>query len=186
MHDDAQLVASAQDGDQKAFAELVRRYRDRVFRLAVSILGREFIPEAEDVAQEVFLKIHHSLKTFRGEAQFGSWIYRVTFNHAVNVKERARFRRPHEDDTALHRLAGSGPGLEKQMESAQRDKALEECIETLPELYQSALRQYYWFGSAVGEIAESLGVPENTVKSYLHRARKMLHGMLKERGLSCD
>ena len=186
MHDDAQLVASAQDGDQKAFAELVRRYRDRVFHLAVSILGKEFVPEAEDVAQEVFLKVHHSLHSFRGEAQFGSWIYRITFNHAVNVKERARFRRPHVEDTALDQLATSGPGLEKQIEAAQRDNALEECIQALPELYQSALRQYYWFGSGVGEIAELLGVPENTVKSYLHRARKLLHGMLKERGLACD
>lgn len=91
MDDDSQLVARAQSGDQKAFAELVRRYRDRVFRLSVSILGKGFVPEAEDVAQEVFLKIHHSLQSFRGEAQFGSWIYRVTFNHAVNVKERDSF-----------------------------------------------------------------------------------------------
>ena len=186
MDDDAQLVARAQGGDQQAFAELVRRYRDRVFRLAVSILGREFVPEAEDVTQEVFLKIHHSLQSFRGDSQFGSWIYRITFNHAVNVKERARFRRPHLEDTALHRLPTSGPGPEKQMEEAQRDKAIEECIQTLPELYQSALRQYYWLGTSVGEIAELLAVPENTVKSYLHRARKLLYGMLKERGLSSD
>jgi len=186
VDDDSQLVARAQSGDQKAFAELVRRYRDRVFRLSVSILGKEFVPEAEDVAQEVFLKIHHSLQSFRGEAQFGSWIYRVTFNHAVNVKERARFRRPHVEDTALRQVATASPGLEKQIEAAQRDRALEECIQTLPELYQSALRQYYWFGAGIGEIAELLGVPENTVKSYLHRARKLLHGMLKERGLSRD
>ena len=186
MDDDSQLVARAQGGDQKAFAELVRRYRDRVFRLAVSILGKEFVPEAEDVAQEVFLKIHHSLQAFRGEAQFGSWIYRITFNHAVNVKERARFRSPHMDETALRGMATPGRGLEKQIEAAQRDKAIEECMQTLPELYQAALRQYYWFGSGVSEIAELLGAPENTVKSYLHRARKLLHGMLEERGISCD
>jgi RNA polymerase sigma-70 factor (ECF subfamily) len=186
VDDDAQLVARAQGGDQQAFAELVRRYRDRVFRLAVSILGREFVPEAEDVTQEVFLKIHHSLQAFRGESQFSSWIYRITFNHAVNVKERARFQKPHVDETALGRIATSRPGPERQMEAAQRDKVLEECIETLPELYQSALRQYYWLGTGVAEIAELLGVPENTVKSYLHRARKLLHGMLNERGLSSD
>lgn len=90
------------------------------------------------------------------------------------------------EDTALRQVATAGPGLEKQIEAAQRDRALEECIQTLPELYQSALRQYYWFGAGIGEIAELLGVPENTVKSYLHRARKLLHGMLKERGLSRD
>lgn len=184
MDNDAQLVARAQCGDQKAFAELMRSYQDRVFRLALSILGRELVPEAEDVAQEVFLKIHRSLQSFRGEAQFSSWIYRITFNHAVNAKERARFRRPHVDETVLHQVAASGPGPDKQAEAEQRDKILEECMQTLPELYQSALRQYYWLGLGVGEIAELLGVPENTVKSYLHRARKLLHGMLKERGFS--
>ena len=89
---DAQLVARAQSGDQQAFAELVRRHSARVFRLAVSILGREFVPEAEDVAQEVFLKAHHAIQSFRGEAEFGSWIYRITFNQAVNRKARVRFR----------------------------------------------------------------------------------------------
>lgn len=67
-----------------------------------------------------------------------------------------------------------------------RDRALAECIRTLPEAYQSALRLYYWLGAAVDETAELLGVPENTAKSYLHRARQLLHGMLKERGYSCD
>src|SRR5271155_134042 len=92
---DSQLVARVQGGDQDAFAELLRRHSDPAFRLALSILGREFAGEAEDVAQEVFLKVHHALASFRGEAEFGSWIYRITFNHAVNVKARARYRRPH-------------------------------------------------------------------------------------------
>lgn len=65
MQDDSQLVARAQAGDEQAFAELVRRHSTMVFRLAVSILGREFVPEAEDVAQEVFLKVHHALQSFR-------------------------------------------------------------------------------------------------------------------------
>jgi hypothetical protein len=69
MESDSQLVARAQSGDQQAFAELVSRYSALVFRLAVSILGREFIPEAEDVAQEVFLKVHHAIESFRGEAE---------------------------------------------------------------------------------------------------------------------
>ncbi len=105
VESDSQLVTRAQSGDQQAFAELVRRHRARVFRLAVSILGREFIPEAEDVAQEVFLKVHHAIKSFRGEAEFSSWIYRITFNQAVNLKARVRFRSPHADETVLNDTA---------------------------------------------------------------------------------
>ncbi len=186
MESDSELVARAQSSDQQAFAELVRRYSTMVFRLAVSILGREFIPEAEDVAQEVFLKVHHAIESFRGEAEFSSWIYRITFNQAVNLKARVRFRRPHSDEAVLYRAVSPGPGPYRQAETAQRDRALGECIQALPEIYQSALRLYYWLGSGVGEVAKLLGVPENTAKSYLHRARQLLHGMLKERGYSCE
>ena len=186
MENDSQLVARAQGGDQQAFTELVRRHSALVFRLAVSILGREFIPEAEDVAQEVFLKVHHTIQSFRGEAEFSSWLYRITFNQAVNMKARVRFRNPHADETALHRAMTPGPGPHQQTETAQRDQALAECIRTLPEIYQSALRLYYWLDTGVGEMAVLLGVPDNTAKSYLHRARQLLHAMLKERGYSCE
>jgi len=190
VESDSQLVARAQcddqPGGQEAFAELVRRHGPRVFRLAVSILGREFIPEAEDVAQEVFLKVHRAIKSFRGEAEFSSWIYRITFNQALNLKARVRFRNPHLDETVLHHTATSGPGPDRQLETARRDQALAECIRTLPEVYQSALRLYYWLDAGVGEVAELLDIPENTVKSYLHRARQLLHAMLKQKGHSCD
>jgi RNA polymerase sigma-70 factor, ECF subfamily len=186
VESDAQLVVRAQSGDQQAFAELVRRHNARVFRLAVSILGREFIPEAEDVAQEVFLKVHHAIESFRGESEFGSWIYRITFNQALNLKARVRFRSPHADESVLHGAVSPESGPDQQAETAQRDRAIRDCIRTLPEVYQSALRLYYWLGSGVGEVAELLGIPENTAKSYLHRARQLLHGMLNEKGYSCD
>ncbi|CAN5705358.1 RNA polymerase sigma factor RpoE [soil metagenome] len=186
MESDSELVARAQRGDPQAFAELVRRHSDLVFRLAVSILGQEFVPEAEDVAQEVFLKAHRTLGSFRGDAEFGSWIYRIAFNQAVNVKARARFRRPHVGEAALDRTASPEAGPHRQAETAQRDQALAECIRTLPDVYQSALRLHYWLDTGVGEIATLLGVPENTAKSYLYRARQLLVGKLKERGYAYE
>lgn len=181
---DAQLVARVQSGDQPAFAELVRRHSNLVFRLALSILGKEFVPEAEDIAQEVFLKVHHAIMSFRGDSEFRSWIYRITFNQAINLKERVRFRAPHADETALYDLAAGNPGPDRQAEDAQRDRVLAECIQTLPEVYQSALRLYYWMDTEVREIAEMLDIPENTAKSYLHRARQLLKAMLQQRGYS--
>jgi RNA polymerase sigma-70 factor, ECF subfamily len=190
VESDSQLVARAlregQTSDQQAFAELVRRHSPRVFRLAVSILGREFIPEAEDVTQEVFLKVHHALKAFRGESEFSSWLYRITFNQALNLKARVRFRSPHLDESVLYRAASSEPEPHRHAESAERDHAIAECIQTLPEVYQSALRLYYWLDAGVGEVAELLGIPENTAKLYLHRARQLHDAMLKEKGYSCE
>lgn len=167
-----------------AFAELVRRYREPVFRLAVSILGQEFAPEAEDVAQDVMLRVHHALRSFRGESKFGSWIYRIAFNQALNVKARARYRAPHLGEQSLETTASPDPGPHEQLHEARRKKAVLACVSELPDVYQSALRLHYWLGASMAEIAEMLDAPENTVKSYLHRARRLLHAMLTERGFN--
>ena len=81
-------------------------------------------------------------------------------------------------------MAGQEKGPLQQAETSQRDQVLAECIQKLPEAYQSALRLYYWLDVSVAEIGELLGVPENTAKSYLFRARQLLQSMLKERGCS--
>jgi RNA polymerase sigma-70 factor (ECF subfamily) len=88
------------------------------------------------------------------------------------------------DDTVLSHAVSAEPGPHSLLETAQRNQSLSECIQTLPEVYQSALRLYYWMGASVAEVAALLGVPENTAKSYLHRARQLLDGMLKEKGYS--
>jgi RNA polymerase sigma-70 factor (ECF subfamily) len=171
---------SADDG---AFAGLVRRYRGPVFRLAVSILGQEFAPEAEDVAQDVMLRVHHSLRSFRGEARFGSWIYRIAFNQALNLKARTRYRAPHVSDQVLAATPSRDPGPHAQLQDEWRQRAVRACVSELPEVYQAALRLHYWLGASVSDIAVMLDAPENTVKSYLHRARRLLHAMLAERGV---
>jgi RNA polymerase sigma-70 factor (ECF subfamily) len=180
---DEALVARCRAAvDQDAFAELVRRYGDRVFRLVVSILGAEFRADAEEVTQEVFLRVHHGLAAFRGDAQFSSWIYRIGFNQAINLKARVRYRAPHLNADVLAQAASPVLNPQDRLLAASRTRALAECMNELPEVYQSSLRLHYWLGESVTEIAALLGVPENTVKSYLHRARRLLHEMLKERG----
>ena len=182
--DDWLVERCRESADDGAFAELVRRYREPVFRLAVSILGQAFAPEAEDVAQDVMLRVHHSLRSFRGEAKFGSWIYRITFNQALNVKARARYRAPHVSDRALATTASPDRGPDDRLLEEGRQRAVLACVGELPEVYQSALRLHYWLGASVSEIAVMLDAPENTVKSYLHRARRLLHTMLAERGFN--
>ena len=168
--------------DEAAFAELVHRYRTPVFRLAVSILGQAFVGEGEDVAQDVMLRVHHSLRSFRGEATFASWIYRIAFNHALNVKARVRYRAPHVSDAALVGAESPERGPHDRLHAERRERAVLACVSELPEVYQSALRLHYWMGASVSEIAVLLDAPENTVKSYLHRARRLLHALLAERG----
>jgi RNA polymerase sigma-70 factor (ECF subfamily) len=180
--DDWLVARCRESADEAAFAELVRRYRGPVFRLAVSILGQEFTPEAEDVAQDVMVRLHAALRSFRGEAKFSTWIYRIAFNHALNVKARTRYRAPHVSDEALSSRPSADRSPEERLQDARRTRAVHECIAELPEVYQSALRLHYWLGTSVSDIALMLDAPENTVKSYLHRARQLLHAMLAERG----
>lgn len=184
---DEWLVERCRDGgDESAFAELVRRYRGLTFRLAVSILGQGFSADAEDVAQDVMVRVHHALGSFRGDAKLGSWIYRITFNQALNVKARVRYRAPHVSDDALAATPSADRGPHEQVEAARRQKAVLECVNELPEVYQAALRLHYWMGASVSEIAVMLDSPENTVKSYLHRARRLLQAMLAERGFDAQ
>jgi len=171
-----------ESGDETAFAELVRRYRGPVFRLAASILGQACVSEAEDVAQDVMLRVHHAMPSYRGEARFGSWVYRIAFNQALNVKARARQRMPHVGTEALAARSSADRDPHDQLLAARRVQAVRECIDELPEVYQSALRLHYWLGASLAEIADLFDAPENTVKSYLHRARRLLRAMLAKRG----
>jgi RNA polymerase sigma-70 factor (ECF subfamily) len=180
---DEELVARyCEQRDERAFEELVRRYRKPVFQLAASILGPNFVGEAEEVAQEVFLRVHYSLISFRRDARFGSWIYRITFNQALNVKARVRYRAPHVSYQAMTEVSSPDGNPLDRVDDLERDRAVAECILHLPEVYQSALRLYYWMDYSVAEISTFLGVPPNTVKSYLHRARHSLRAMLEQKG----
>ena len=185
-HSDEWLVERCREASsgsgEAAFAEIVRRYRDKVFRLAISILGQPFAPEAEDVAQDVMLRVHHSIRGFRSESTLGSWIYRIAFNHALNVKARMRYTAPHVSDEILSTAPAADLSPLEQLEDRRRRRAVLECVSELPEIYQAALRLHYWLGAGIGEIAELLDAPDNTVKSYLHRARRLLHAKLSERG----
>jgi RNA polymerase sigma-70 factor (ECF subfamily) len=176
---DADLVAAFLGGDEDAFAELVRRHKQAVFRLAVSILGPGLEPEAEDVAQEVFLRAFRRLRDFRGESMVGSWLYRIAWNLAVDLKQRARHRLPHLD---IHSMALEA--VRQSPELRDRERIVLESIEELPDLYRSVVRLHYWMGCGIEEIAAWLGAPEGTVKSYLYRARKRLEQRLAERGIA--
>jgi RNA polymerase sigma-70 factor (ECF subfamily) len=182
--DNALVARCRDDDDERAFAELVRRYRNPVFRLTASILGQGFEGEAEEVAQEVFVRVHAALRSFRGESKFSTWLFRIAFNHALNLKARVRYRVPHLGDDALAARASPERGPFDRLADKRRTRAVLECVAALPEAYQAAVRLYYWMDASVADVASILGVPENTVKGYLHRARRHLETMLKQRGVS--
>lgn len=179
---DRELIAAlVRTGDAELFRQLVERYQERVFRLVASVLGPYSEADAEEVTQEVFLRVYRQLKGFRGESTFSTWLYRVAYRRALDRKQLARHRLPHSSDAALASVAGADNPFE-QAARAQQSARVAVCMEALPDLYRTMLYLRYWMDCSVEEIAELIGAPAGTVKSYLARARQRVERELEKAG----
>jgi RNA polymerase sigma-70 factor (ECF subfamily) len=172
--EDGEVVAAyLETRDPELFRLLVERHQGRVLRLVASILGPFADMDAQEVTQEVFLRMHERLSSFRGEARFSSWLYRLAYNRTLEYRRRARLRLPHVPaETLAEREAGRGP-FEEAAERERRAR-VEALLDGLPDVYRSVVYLHYWLDASVEEIAETMVVPAGTVKSYLSRARARL------------
>lgn len=176
MADDAEsgLIARAQAGDHRAFAALVRRYQDRIFRFILRMVGSR--EEAMDLTQETFMKAHQALPNWRPEAQFSTWLFRIAHNAALDVLrrlERVRFvsfaeLAPGEDD---HALPDPAPQPDERLADRQRIGLLERALGELPAEQREILLLRELEDMSYAEIAATLGIAEGTVKSRIARAR---------------
>jgi RNA polymerase sigma-70 factor (ECF subfamily) len=186
---DGTLAARAAAGDDSAFEELVRRYQTRVFRLACRLTSDT---DAPDVLQETFLQVYRHLPSFRGESQFGTWVYRIATNAAL-MHRRARARRPAESlDVFLPRFDANGKHAATPAElqvAACADERLDrqllaekarDVIAQLPDLYRDAFVLRDLEEMTTADVAEALGVDPATVRQRVHRARLMLRGYLSD------
>jgi RNA polymerase sigma-70 factor (ECF subfamily) len=164
---DARLAAA---GDQKAFERLYRLHQGRVFSLSLRMAGPQW---AEDLTQEVFIRAWRKLETFRGDAAFGTWLYRLAVNLILSRREslRKREQRHGGDGEMLERIPARGKpaGLALDFEAA---------IGTLPEGARQVFVLYEIEGYPHAEIAEMMGISTGTSKSQLHRARMILREYL--------
>lgn len=173
MEDEPAVAEYLRGRDPEVFRTLVERHQMRVFRLVAGLLGPFADRDAQEVTQEVFLRAHQRLGSFRAEARFSSWLYRLAYNYTLQHKRRARLRLPHVPVDALEALA-SGDGPLEAAAARERKRAVERLLEGLPELYRTVVYLHYWLDATVEEMAELLAVPSGTVKSYLSRARARL------------
>jgi RNA polymerase sigma-70 factor (ECF subfamily) len=165
-----QLVRAGRE--QEAFERLVPAYRRRVFGLAFSILRDR--AAAEDLAQEVFVKLWQALPRYDGRAKLSTWIYAITRNASVSAL-RTRRRALSMSD---HAVREEVEGIAAVPAPAAEDRELRRAIEALPEKQRQAVTLYYLDERPVEEVAEMMGLPANTVKTHLHRARAGLAAAL--------
>ena len=169
-------IREAERERAEAFARTVASEKEKVFRVALSVLGPGRETEAEDVAQEAFVRAYRSLPDFRGESRLSTWLYRVTFHLAVDHR-RAMGRRPRtvgEEAVAALPAEGAESDPYRTSRGGERRRAVRAALERLPENLRAVFHLHYWLGHTVREIGELLDLPPGTVKSHLHRGRQRL------------
>lgn len=170
------LVAAAKAGDGRAFESLVRRYRKRIFALALHITGSA--SEADDIAQEVFLKAYRALPEFEGRSQFFTWVYRMTVNRSLNARrDRARRGEDTLDDPRLELAvavdARSNPG--RAADLRQQYARLLRALDGLPVDMRTTVILVSLQGLSHGEVAVVQNVSEGTIAWRMHEARRRLN-----------
>ena len=170
------LLARLRAGDPRAFEELVIGYQHRVFGVALRMLGSR--AEAEEIAQEVFLRAHRALADFRGDARLGTWLYGIASRLCLN-RLASPDRRVVRGDAALADVAAGTLDAAAQAERAELDAALHAAIAELPEERRLVLVLRDVEGLSYEEIAEALALDPGTVRSRLHRARMQLKEKLE-------
>ena len=186
---DEALAARAAAGDDSAFEAIVERYQARVFRLACRLTSET---DASDVLQETFLQVYRHLSTFRGESQFGTWLYRIASNAAL-MHRRTHARRPAESlDAFLPRFDAQGVHAASPAElqvAARADELLDrkflaekarEVLARMPDLYRDAFVLRDLEEMSTADVARALGLEPATVRQRVHRARLMLRGYLSD------
>lgn len=188
VHDDEQgLLLQAQGGDEVAFAILVQRYQTAVFNVAYRLFGRR--QDAEDAAQEAFLRGYRALATFDVERPFAPWIKRITVNLCLNWLESERVKpqvsaadmNPGAAEApSMDQWAQSAPGPEQLLLHQERAERLRQAMLQLPPHYRAVIEYRHFQEMRYDEMAALLARPLSSVKSDLFRARKLLAEMMKE------
>ncbi len=174
--DDTDIIKEfLRSGGDEFFAVLIQRYKDRVFRLVVSILGPNAEGDAEDMVQEVFLAVYRKLATFRGECRFSTWLYRLARNRAIDFRRRRRPSVVQSVDRLQEATEPRAPSdLDAEIGRGWRESAVLRAVNALGEPRRSVVFLHYWMGCGIEEISSLTEIPGGTIKSHLHRARQQL------------
>jgi len=177
---DSDLVARAAAGDASAFHALVERHRAMVYRIAYQFAGNHH--DAEDIAQDVFIKVYRSLDRFRYDAQLTSWLYRIAMNACIDHRRRHAPAgwAPFTEDAEQKMLNApeESPGPEDAVYGLQLGEVLQTEIARLPAGQRLVFTMRHHEGLKLCEIAEALGLAEGTVKRQLHAAVHRLRAAL--------
>ena len=169
---DEEAIGRVLDGDTEAFAILVKRHRERVRRLGLGFFHDA--DEADDFTQDVFIKAYTALASFQGRSQFSTWLLRIAYNAAINAKKRAREAVSIEADD----LPGGEPGTDEAHLREETAAAVREAVAGLQPKQALCVELFFYYDLKYTEISEVTGLPVNTIKSHVFRAKRILRERL--------
>ena len=179
LDDDARLMLAFRDGDRRAFEALFARYTPRVLTFLTRLVRDR--ARAEELTQDVFVRIYNAADRYEPKARFSTWIFGIAHNLGLNELARAH-RRYEQSDGPLEELASPdpAPGADEKLEAEQLRVRLERALAKLPERQRAALLLRSEQGLGYDEIAQTLDASVSSVKSLIHRARESLLAALGE------
>ena len=180
VKDDNDYVSQVLAGNQQAFTILVDRYKDMVYTIVKRVVGQS--EEAEDVAQEVFIKVYHALSRFRMESKFSTWIYRIAYNTAISQirGRKMEFSESFEEERFSSSLSDDICDDVSGMSHEERLILAQQLIEQLPEGDKLLINLFYMESQSIQQIAEITDLSVSNVKVRLHRVRKRLQTEIQQ------
>jgi RNA polymerase sigma-70 factor (ECF subfamily) len=175
---DDDLVARCRSGSEEAFAELVDRYKNLVFGVISQVVADK--SRLEDLAQEVFLKIHRGLPSFRGEAKLSTWIYRIVRNVCTEASAHERRHVSVDERDEDGRLRYEPVARDTAIRDFELRDQLERAVAELPAEQRFLISAHYFGGQQYQELADILDMPIGTVKTQLHRAKARLRVLIEQ------
>lgn len=183
MEPNAELIKKAQNGDLRAFEQIVTGHYSKIYNIALGIMGSPH--DAEDAAQNVLIKLHSAIGSFRFQSKFSSWVYRITTNVCLDeirkIKRSKSSSMTNIDDEVID-IPQQGSSPEERYISAEKRNVLYQCIAKLKDEHKKVIVLRDINGFSYTEIAEILKCSEGTVKSRISRARLSLKTILTESG----
>ena len=174
---DSYYIDKVLQGESNAFSTLLSRYRNLVFTLCVKIIGNT--DEAEDIAQETFVKAYQSISKYNGSAKFSSWLYRIAYNACMDHLKKKKRVKEKEEEASFFQDQYDESSL-KELSDSEKSTYIKEALNQLPELDRAILTLFYYQDESVGEIAKTLKISLSNVKIKLHRSRKVLKGVFEK------
>lgn len=186
MQDDNQLILKAQNGDNVAFEQLVMKYDRHVLNIAYGYNNDK--DDADDIYQEVFLRVHKGLKNFQSRSKFSTWLYRITVNVCIEFKRKENVRRyeplskagdDEENTNSYESIIDSGVRTDKNILENETNNLIQTEVDKLPQQLKMAFTLKYYQGLKIKEISKMMNCTEGTIKSYLFTSSRKLREKLK-------